>query len=99
MQPFTRADLNSQREEYVMTQMQEYINKTVEKIYYAARKTAVERSDHSFYYTVHEQIRVDVITLAEAIQDKLQALFPDFTITVGNVNDGYNHSRYICVKW
>jgi type III secretory pathway component EscR len=99
MQPFTRADLNSQREEYAMTQMQEYINKTVEKIYYAARKAAVERSSHEFYYKICERTFVDITIISDVIQDKLQALFPDFTITVGNVNDGYNHSRYICVKW
>jgi len=59
----------------------------------------VERSSHSFYYTVREQTFVDVITISEAIRDELQVLFPDFTISIGDVNDGYNNSRYICVKW
>jgi hypothetical protein len=99
MQPFTREDLISQRDEYAMTKMQEYVEESVEKIYYGARKVAVERSSHSFYYTVREQTFVDVITISEAIRDKLQVLFPDFTITIGDVTDGYNRSRYICVKW
>jgi hypothetical protein len=99
MQPFTRADLNSQRDEYAMTKMQEYINESVEKIYYGTRKVAVERSSHKFYYTVREQTFVDVITISEAIQAKLQVLFPDFTINIGDVTSGYDHSRYICVKW
>jgi Zn-dependent M32 family carboxypeptidase len=99
MQPFTRADLNSQRDEYAMTKMQEYINEIIEKIYYAARKAAVERSSHEFYFTIRERTFVDITIVSDVIQDKLQALFPDFKITIGNVNDGYNNSRYICVKW
>lgn len=99
MQPFTRALMEFQRDAYAMTKMAEYVEESVEKIYYRARKVAVERSSHEFYYSVHEQTFVDVITISEAIQAKLQVLFPDFTITIGNVNDGYNRSRYICVKW
>jgi hypothetical protein len=99
MQPFTRADLNSQREEYARNKMQEYMNETVEKIYYAARKAAVERSSHEFYYTIRERTFVDIVIMSDVIQDRLQALFPDFKISVGNVNDGYNNSWYICVKW
>lgn len=99
MKIFTRADLDSERYEYAREKMREYVNASVKNIYLGVRKTAVELSDHSFYYTVHEQIHVDVITLAEAIQAKLQVLFPDFKFEIGKVNDGYNRSRYICVTW
>jgi hypothetical protein len=99
LQPFTRDDLISQRDEYARAKMEEYINETVESIYSGARKMAIERSNHEFYYTVREQTFVDVIIISEVIRDKLKVLFPDFTIDIGNVNDGYNRSRYICVKW
>jgi hypothetical protein len=99
MEPFTRADLEFQRDAYAISKMREYVKESVEKIYYGARKVAVERSSQSFYYTVREQTHVDVVTIAETIRDDLTTLFPDFTIEIGMVNDGYNRSRYICVKW
>jgi hypothetical protein len=100
MQPFTRADLEKRRDAYAEAKREEYVEDSVEKIYYGARKVAVERSAGAFYYNIREQVYIaDVITLAEAIQAKLKVLFPDFTIEIGKVNDGYNGSRYICVKW
>jgi hypothetical protein len=99
MNIFTRADLDSDRDAYAREKMREYVKASVKNIYSGVRKTAVERSDHSFYYNVHEQTHIDVITLAEAIQAKLQVLFPDFKISIGDVNNGDNSSRYICVKW
>jgi hypothetical protein len=99
MNIFTRADLDSDRDAYAREKMREYVKASVKNIYSGVRQTAVERSDHSFYYNVHEQTHIDVITLAEAIQAKLQVLFPDFKINIGDVNNGDNSSRYICVKW
>lgn len=99
MNVFTYKDLEEERDAYAREKMQEYVKASVEYIYRGVRKAAVERSAHSYYYTVHEQTHVDVITLAEAIRDDLLNLFPDFKFDIGVVNDGYNRSRYICVKW
>jgi hypothetical protein len=99
MEPFTRADLEFQRDAYALSKMREYVKDSVEKIYYGVRKVAVERSSHSFYYTVHEQNHVDVVTIVERIREELVELFPDFIIVIGIVNDGLNRSRYIYVKW
>jgi hypothetical protein len=100
MQPFTRALMEFQRDSYAMSKRKEYIKDTVEKIYYATIEASVKRSSHSFYYTVRSVTYIaDAISLSEAIRDELQVLFPDFTISIGDVTDGYNNSRYICVKW
>lgn len=99
MEPFTRADLEFQRDAYAMSKMREYVDESVKQIYHSVRKVAVERSSYSFYYTVREQTHVDVVTIAERIREELIELFPDFTIEIGNVNDSYNRSRYIGVKW
>jgi len=100
MQPFTRALMEFQRDSYAMSKRKEYIKDAVENIYYATIEASVKRSSHSFYYTVRSVTYIaDAISLSEAIRDELQVLFPDFTISIGDVNDGYNRSRYICVKW
>jgi hypothetical protein len=100
MQPFTRALMEFQRDSYAMSKRKEYIKDAVETIYYATIEASVKRSSHSFYYTVRSVTYIaDAISLSEAIRDELQVLFPDFTISIGDVDDGYNSSRYICVKW
>jgi hypothetical protein len=89
-----------QRDAYAMSKRKEYIEDAVEKIYYATIEASVKRSSHSFYYTVRSVTYIaDAITLSEAIRDKLKALFPDFTINIGDVTGGYDDSRYICVNW
>ena len=100
MQPFTRALMEFQRDSYAMSKRKEYIKDAVETIYYATIEASVKRSSHSFYYTVRSVTYIaDAISLSEAIRDELITLFPDFTIEIGDVNDGYNRSIYICVKW
>ena len=100
MQPFTRALMEFQRDAYAMSKRKEYIEDAVDKIYYATIEASVKRSSHSFYYTVRSVTYItDAISLSEAIRDELQVLFPDFTIEIGKVTDGYDLSMYICVKW
>jgi len=100
MQPFTRALMEFQRDAYAMSKRREYIKEAVEKIYYATIEAAVKRSSHSFYYTVRDITYIaDAVSISEAIRDELKELFPDFTISIGDVTSGYDHSRYICVKW
>jgi hypothetical protein len=89
-----------QRDAYAMSKRKEYIEHAVDKIYYATIEASVKRSSHSFYYTVRSVTYIaDAVSIAESIRDELQVLFPDFTITIGDVTSGYDHSMYICVKW
>ena len=100
MDPFTRSDLEFQRNAYATEKARTFVKDAVEKIYYEARKVAVERTSDSFYYNVyHVDKYIDIDDLVTSIRDELVTLFPDFKISVGIVNDGYNRSRYICVKW
>lgn len=103
MTPYTRKDLEFQREAYATEKARTFVKESVETIYYSVRKVSVERSSRSFYHTIsgtldHDEY-IDIDDLANSIRDELVTLFPDFQISVGNVNDGYNRSRYICVKW
>ena len=98
--PFTRSDLNFQRDAYATAKARTFVKEAVEKIYREAIKTAVETSSHVYYHTIHRNDDcIDIDDVAIDIRDELIDLFPDFEISVGHVNDGYNRSRYICVKW
>ena len=103
MDPFTRKDLEFRREAYATAKARTFVKESVETIYYGVRKVSVERSSSSFYHTIsnildHDEY-IDIDDLATSIREELVTLFPDFQISVGHVNDGYNRSRCICVKW
>ena len=102
MEPYTRRDLEFQREAYATTKARTFVKESVETIYFEAIKVAVERSSRSFYHTISsslDHLYIDIDDLATSIRDELVVLFPDFTIKIEVVNDGCNRSRCICVKW
>jgi hypothetical protein len=100
MDPYTRKDLEFQRRAYADCKADTFVKETTEEIYHNAIKTAVERDTHAYYYTMyHAEDYMTIDDLAVRVRDKLVVLFPDFEIEVGHVNDGYNRSRYIRVKW
>ena len=100
MTPYTTKDLEVQREAYATCKARMFVKEAVETIYHEAIKAAVQRSSHAYYYTMYYDEQYVVIDdLADTIRNELVELFPDFTIEIGKVNDGYNRSRYICVKW
>ena len=100
MEPYTLADLKLERKAYATEKARTFVKDAVENIYYGVRKVSVERISHSFYYNVyHDDKYIDIDHLATSIREDLVTLFPDFQITIGNVNDGYNRSRYIHVTW
>ena len=102
MEPYTRKDLEFQRNAYATAKARTFVKDAVETIYFEAIHVAVQRSSHAFYHTISNMLDakyIDIDDLANTIRDELVVLFPDFTIEIGVVNDGYNRSRYICVKW
>ena len=100
MTPYTRKDLEFQREAYASAKAQTFVKEAVETIYYEAIKVAVEHSSHAYYYNIYyDEKYVSIDDTADTIRNELLKLFPEFTIEIGKVNDGYNRSRYICVKW
>jgi len=102
MEPYTRKDLEFQRAAYATDKARTFVKESVETIYFEVIKVAVERSIREFYHTISsslDHLYIDIDDLATSIRDELVVLFPDFTIEIGVVNDGYNRSRYICVKW
>jgi hypothetical protein len=102
MTPYTRKDLEFQREAYATAKARRFVKESVETIYYSVRKVSVERSSRDFYHTISsvlDYLYINIDDLATSIRDELVVLFPDFTIKIEVVNDGCNRSRYICVKW
>ena len=98
MEPFTRSDLKREQEAFVIANAREYVKETVENIYNAVKKDAIEMNGDEYYYTIEWEIYRNVVSVAEAIREELILLFPDFKITVGGTNDMYG-SRDIVVKW
>ena len=102
MEPYTRKDLEFQRDAYATAKARTFVKESVETIYFEAIKVAVQRSSREFYHTISsvlDHLYIDIDDLANSIRDELVVLFPDFTIDIGEVNDGYGRTRYICVKW
>ena len=102
MEPYTRKDLEFQRNAYATAKARTFVKESVETIYFEVIKVAVQRSSREFYHTIStmlDHLYIDIDDLATSIRDELVVLFPDFTIEIGVVNDDYNRTRYICVKW
>jgi hypothetical protein len=102
MEPYTRRDLEVERKVYETAKARTFVKDSVETIYFETIKVAVQRSSREFYHTISTMLNrkyIDIDDLATSIRDELVVLFPDFKISVGNVNDGYGRTRYICVQW
>lgn len=102
MKPYTRKDLEVDRKVYETAKARTFVNDAVETIYSEVIKVAVQRSSRKFYHTISsvlDHLYINIDDLATSIRDELVVLFPDFTIVIGEVNDGYGGTRYICVKW
>ena len=102
MKPYTRKDLEVERKVYETAKARTFVENSVDTIYFEAIKVAVQRSSREFYHTISTMLDakyIDIDDLATSIRDELVLLFPDFTIEIGVVNDGYGRTRYICVKW
>jgi hypothetical protein len=102
MEPYTRKDLEFQRDAYATAKARTFVKESVETIYFETIKVAVERSSREFYHTISsvlDYLYIDIDDLATSIRDELVVLFPDFTTKIEVVNDGCNHTRYICVQW
>lgn len=102
MEPYTRKDLEFQRDAYATAKARTFVKESVETIYFEAIEMAVKRSSHEFCHTISsvlDYLYIDIDDLATSIRDELVVLFPDFTIKIEVVNDGCNRSRCICVKW
>ena len=99
MEPFTRSDLMLERDAFECAKMREYVAEATGKIYYAVRKQAVEQKNPEYFHTIHGGMFNDVQGVAETICEDLIALFPDFNIDIGVVNDGLKRGRYIAVRW
>jgi len=100
MTPYTRKDLEFQRDVYATEKARTFVKEAVEEIYHEAIMAAVKRTKVSYYHTIRSNDEcIDIDDVATAIRDELVGLFPDFKIDIRNVNDGYNRSRCINVAW
>jgi intein-encoded DNA endonuclease-like protein len=102
MEPFTRSDLKIARIEFATANDQEYIKETVETIYHAVKKDAIEfiGPESEYFYTIHWEIHRNIKHVVEAIRQELIRLFPDFEICSGIEieKDGYS-SHYVVIRW
>jgi len=104
MEPYTRKDLEFQRDAYAIAKARTFVKESVDTIYFEAIKVAVQRSSREFYHTISTMLDakyIDIDDLATSIRDELVLPFPDFTIEIGVVNDGWNrplHLREVVTK-
>ena len=97
--PFTRSDMEFQREAFKTAKAREYVSNAVEKIYYAVRKHAVETNVTSYIHIIPGGMFNNVQAVAEAIRDELVVLFPDFGVHIQVVNYTYDRGRNVVVEW